>query len=177
MSSLAYANDLEDTLLTKSRTVAKELLTTLKKQLTTALENQDTEKAVVVCSSIGQSIATNLSEKNALLVKRVSLKNRNPNGKPDEYESKVLTLFDEMNSKKELKPDFESFETVKESDGLYFRYMKPIVTGNSCLQCHGNPEAIKPEVKKALADKYPNDLAFGYKEGDIRGAVSLKIKL
>lgn len=173
--NIAYANDNE--LLKKSKSASKSLLGTLKTQLTQAMKKGDTKKAVVVCSSIAQNIAKDVSKKNNLSIKRVSLKNRNINGKPDAYEEKNLKIFNELNKNGKITPTYEVFETVVEKDKKSFRYMKPIITGKTCLQCHGNPEQIKPEVKKILKEKYPHDTALGYKEGDIRGAVSVKVEI
>ena len=55
--------------------------------------------------------------------------------------------------------------------------MKPIMAGKTCLQCHGTEKEISPEVHKKLAEKYPGDLAINHQEGDIRGAVSVKIEI
>lgn len=162
---------------TKAQTASKSLLGTLKTQLTEALSDGDTKKAVVVCSSIAQSIAQNVSKENNLDIKRVSLKNRNPLGSADSFEKETLELFDKMKEEGKLTPESDFSDITMEHNKKVFRFMKPIVTAKSCLQCHGNPEQIKPEVKEILKEKYPNDIAFGYKEGDVRGAVSVKINL
>ncbi|MEK7431742.1 MAG: DUF3365 domain-containing protein [Cyanobacteriota bacterium] len=175
LGSISYALNNEKDFLEISRNSSKELLMSLKQQLTFALKSNDTKKAVVVCSSISQDIAKNISEKHNLVIKRVSLKNRNPNGKPDEFEIENLKQFDELKVKNKLKENHEIFSLVKENNKEYFRYMKPIITAKSCLQCHGNNTEVKEDVKKILLEKYPNDIAFGYKEGDVRGAVSVKI--
>jgi len=59
-----------------------------------------------------------------------------------------------------------------EPTGRFFRYLKALPVGAPCLNCHG--EAIKPEVAAALREHYPADRATGYREGQIRGAVSIK---
>jgi hypothetical protein len=43
-----------------------------------------------------------------------------------------------------------------------------------CVNCHGAPDALAPEVKAQLAKDYPFDQATGYREGQVRGAISLK---
>lgn len=176
--TVAQAEDLYTNFFkTKALTASKSLLGTLKTQLTEALSDGDTKKAVVVCSSIAQSIAQNVSKENNLDIKRVSLKNRNPLGSPDSFEKNTLEVFDKMKEDGKLTPDSDFSDITMENNKKVFRFMKPIVTAKSCLQCHGNPEQIKPEVKDILKEKYPNDIAFGYKEGDVRGAVSVKINL
>ncbi|MFN4151687.1 MAG: DUF3365 domain-containing protein, partial [Candidatus Sericytochromatia bacterium] len=174
--TVAQAEDLYTNIFkTKAQTASKSLLGTLKTQLTEALSDGDTKKAVIVCSSIAQNIAQNVSKENNLYIKRVSLKNRNPLGSPDNFEKETLELFDKMKENGKLTPESDFSDITMENNKKVFRFMKPIVTAKSCLQCHGNPEQIKPEVKETLKEKYPNDIAFGYKEGDVRGAVSIKI--
>ena len=40
-----------------------------------------------------------------------------------------------------------------------------------CLTCHGTD--VSDDVMSALQQRYPNDMATGYLEGQIRGAISL----
>jgi hypothetical protein len=51
------------------------------------------------------------------------------------------------------------------------------MVASPCLACHGDPEAIDPQVKRLLAERYPDDTAVGYKPGDLRGAVSVSVLL
>lgn len=161
----------------KARSASKELLTTLKAQLESALKSGGPEPAITTCSVIAPHIAGNVSKKHGLKIKRVSLKNRNPNGEPDDFDKDALKNFDFLNRKNKLKPSHEYFAVVKENNKNFFRYLKPVVTGKMCLQCHGQPENIKPEVLTILNEKYPGDTATGYNEGDIRGAVSVKLEV
>jgi hypothetical protein len=46
-------------------------------------------------------------------------------------------------------------------------YAEPIVIQDLCLACHG--AEVAPDVKAALAEKYPTDAATGYVVGDLRG--------
>lgn len=45
--------------------------------------------------------------------------------------------------------------------------IKPIYTAPLCLQCHGSH--IASDLKNEISKRYPNDMAIGYKAGDIRG--------
>ena len=45
------------------------------------------------------------------------------------------------------------------------------------MNCHGNQENMMPDVKDLIAQNYPADRATGYKVGDLRGAVSIKISI
>jgi hypothetical protein len=55
--------------------------------------------------------------------------------------------------------------------------MKPIYAEKACLNCHGEKNKIKPAIRQFLERKYPGDEAFGYKEGDISGGISIIISL
>lgn len=78
-----------------------------------------------------------------------SLKYLNPANKPDSWEAKALKEFEENNTK-------EFFEVVDEDPDSYLRLMRPMITNEGCLKCHGFQ---------------------GYKVGDIRGGVGVKLSL
>jgi hypothetical protein len=46
-------------------------------------------------------------------------------------------------------------------------YAETILVKPKCLLCHG--DKVSPGVAAKLADKYPNDAARGYSEGEFRG--------
>jgi chemotaxis family two-component system sensor kinase Cph1 len=77
-----------------------------------------------------------------------SLKLLRPENKADEWETKALKSF-EYGVK-------ESIELSEIKGQLYLRYMKPMITVEGCLKCHGHQ---------------------GYKVGDIRGGVSVSINM
>jgi len=81
--------------------------------------------------------------------------------KPDDFESKAVARF---KSNRDLK------YVAGYVEGNY-RYARPIFIKKGCLKCHGNPEDAPPEV----IEKYGADRAFGYKVGDVRGIVSVKL--
>jgi hypothetical protein len=52
--------------------------------------------------------------------------------------------------------------------------MKPLAIKPVCLTCHGGEKDIPDTVKSELEKVYPFDQATGYKQGELRGAVSIK---
>jgi hypothetical protein len=54
-------------------------------------------------------------------------------------------------------------------------YVRPIVIAKPCLACHGDPAQMAPAVRDLIASRYPADQATGYKEGDLRGAFSVRL--
>ena len=47
--------------------------------------------------------------------------------------------------------------------------LRPIVTRQPCLTCHGPRRQIAPAVLDALKRSYPSDRAVGFRSGDLRG--------
>lgn len=86
---------------------------------------------------------------------------RNPQNKPDAFEAEAIQLFKQG---KEIKFS-DTF-----SEGNY-RYAQPIYVKKACLRCHGDPA----KAPKDVIDKYGDQRAFGYKIGDVRGIISVKL--
>ena len=162
--------------LEKNRKLAQEFVQKLGGILKAQLETAGADQAINVCKEVAPTLAHQYSQNNKI-VKRVSLKNRNPNlGLPDDWEAAVLNTFEQKN-KTDIGSPQEYYEVVSESDGKWFRYMKAIPTQQMCLQCHGKPEDIKPNIQARILKEYPNDKAIGYSVGEIRGAVAIKHKM
>lgn len=158
----------EAKLAAEARAIVKQFGGQLKPKLKSAIQSGGLEHAVAVCSVEAPKIAATLSETSGWQVKRVSLKARNKtSASPDAFETKVLEDFDLRQQQGEQPP---TISFVKVIDGK-FRFMQAQGTEGLCLSCHGN--AIPANVKKAISQHYPNDLASGYSLGQVRGAFSL----
>ncbi len=153
---------------------ASEFMGQLKSILIKQIKSEGTLSAVAVCSDTAQVLTNNFGLKKGVYIKRVSFKNRNKHSVPDEFEARILKEFEQIKKEGKLTSDTEHFEIIIENDYQYLRYMKPIKIGAACLKCHGNEEKISTEVKELIAKRYPDDKAVGYKNGDLRGAVSIK---
>jgi hypothetical protein len=55
-------------------------------------------------------------------------------------------------------------------------YARPILVQERCLTCHGDRERLAPGVRELLAARYPLDQATGYRVGDLRGMISVRIR-
>ena len=156
------------------RDAASEFMGRLKSILINQIKSEGVLSAVAVCSDTALALTNDFGLMKGVYIKRVSFKNRNKNNVPDGFEAKVLKGFEQMKTEGKLTTNTEHFEIIKENDHEYLRYMKPIKIGAACLKCHGNEEKIATEVKDLIAKRYPDDKAVGYKNGDLRGAVSIK---
>ena len=156
------------------RTTAMEFMKDLKSVLINQIQTKGVMQAVSVCSDTAQVLTNNFGVQRGVYIKRVSLKNRNVNNFPDDFEKKVLNKFELLHQNKELNSETEHVEIVQEGEFKYLRYLKPILVQAECLNCHGSETDIMPEVKQLISLEYADDKAFGYMIGDLRGAVSLK---
>lgn len=117
--------------------------------------------AVTFCNERAMPLTDSLSEKYNCQIQRISDKYRNPSNKPNKYDEDVLMKLGSSNSGEPL--------LVAENGKVV--YYKPIrIAIPSCLNCHGiENKDIAPKTLEAIVQKYPRDLAIGYKEGDFRG--------
>lgn len=156
------------------RTIATDFMKDLKSILIKQIQSGGVLKAVTVCSDTAQVLTNKFGMERGIYIKRVSLKNRNPNNYPDDFEKRILNQFELLQQNEELNNKTEFAEIITEGDYRYLRYLKPIIVQAECLNCHGSETDIMPEVKNLIAQNYPDDKAIGYKPGELRGAVSIK---
>lgn len=155
-----------------SRTTVQKFSNTLQEALQQALQNGGPPNGITVCRDKAGQIATELSGQVNMIVGRTSLKLRNPNNAPDNWEMAVLRQFDARLADGEAADKLEFFAVIDDDQGQKtFRYMKAIPTTSQCLNCHG--ETVDSEVEVKLKELYPDDKARGYKEGELRGAFTL----
>ena len=96
-------------------------------------------------------------------LKQTSLKYRNLANHPDILEAKYLKEFEELGHPKGKGIG----EVIANSDGSkVYRYMLPTYIEPACLKCHGGPKGEKDIT---------GHIKEGYKEGEIRGAISVMI--
>ncbi|WP_204138309.1 DUF3365 domain-containing protein [Halomicronema sp. CCY15110] len=142
---------------------AIENLDAMRSGLASTLEGSDAmptgETFKQVCKPVGMR-AKQLSQENGWQVKQIATKYRNPAHAPDNDQARTaLNRF-------EANPDVMGFwdrETIDGQSGL--RYYRRINVEASCLACHG-AKGDRPDFVKA---KYPDDKAFDFNVGDLRG--------
>jgi hypothetical protein len=168
--------------LERARQAAQQLKGELMKNLTAALAEGGAPRGVRVCAEIAPGIAAGLS-KDGMTVRRVTTRPRNPANAPDAWEKELLDALAAAHARGEQPAEIVEVteEVVTPGSGRAARrellYLSPLTIAAPCLQCHGDPSAIDPAVRAALAERYPRDRATGYKAGDFRGAVSVRIAL
>jgi hypothetical protein len=163
--------------LQQSRGATKDLLLSLRRTLDDHLATGGPTHAIAVCADTAQVMTEAIGKKNALAIRRVSDRWRNPLDEPDGFERSVLTLFGVALRETTLTDASEHSEVVLEDGRRILRYMKPIRIVGMCTACHGEPSRMDPALREVIRDRYPDDRATGYAIGDLRGAVSIRVPL
>lgn len=181
-SSLSFAEENMDGKLVVYSSTIKELMGVLKLELKAAMEKGGAVTALEVCKEKASQISTKISKQAGFRIGRTSLKPRNANNTPDEWEKKVLSAFETRKAEGESPKKLEFYQVVENEGQRQLRYMKAIPTRGVCLECHGSTgshivtedtDYIDEAVQKKLKELYPNDNATDFKVGDLRGAFSI----
>jgi hypothetical protein len=170
----AAAGAIPDDALERARATADDLTRDLAGMVMTTLQEQGAVAAVEVCSGVAQE-RTASHAREGVVVRRVTDRLRNPLNAPDAEEARELERFEVLAGEGRLPG--EIVRLVRRGDDRTLHYMRPIVMGQPCLTCHGPPEEIDPEVRAILSERYPQDAATGYRLGEFRGAVSVRVDL
>jgi hypothetical protein len=155
-----------------ARKAAGSLIQQLGGELKQVMSAQGPEAAISVCKEKAPQIAAAVSRQSGYDIKRVSPKNRNPNGAPDAWEAQAQATLEKRLAAGEKPETLDTWQVVDTPSGKQFRYAKAVPVQPVCLVCHG--EAIPDGVKARLAADYPNDKATGYQAGMLRGIISIR---
>lgn len=135
-----------------------------KDALTQALGKAGAAKAIDKCKVDSAKLTSgpSVSGIETIEVGRTSLKLRNPKNAPRDW----------------MKPHLNKFKDWKPGDSIEKRllinlgphrygYLEPIYVQGICLSCHG--KFVTTDIKKEIAEHYPQDEAMGYEFGALRG--------
>lgn len=115
-----------------------------------------------VCRPVGTQVKRVASE-NGWRIDQMAIKFRNPAHRPDSAARRVMEMM-------EADEGMTGIWYADRSDGRDgYRYFRRIVVEPACLACHGAKED-RPEFVK---EDYPEDRAYGFEVGDLRGVYSV----
>lgn len=135
--------------------------------LNKAIQEKGVLHALEFCNVEALPLAQKMEEEHNAIIKRVSDRNRNPGNAANKEELYYIESF-----RKQIAGG-EDPEPVLVPSGGKTRFYYPIITNKMCLQCHGKPEEIQPEVLRKIKLLYPQDKALGYSENEVRGIWSI----
>lgn len=156
--------------LAQSEALAGKLQKALGSQLMAAMKEGGPAAAIRVCQSVAQDITRLASEEEAteVSISRTALRVRNPANRATADSVDVLEHWQQQfQAGEKLEPSL----TEKEDTVIVHR---PIMTGEVCLQCHGEAQQIQKDTLALLHELYPEDRATGFAAGDLRGAFRIE---
>jgi hypothetical protein len=122
----------------------------------------DEETFRAVCRPVAVE-AQRIARENGWVVEQLAEKYRNPAHRPDPEAQRVLAWMAERDELQGL-----WVRTLKDSlPGV--RYFRRITVQLACLACHG-PKERRPRF---VVQNYPDDRAFDFQVGDLRGAYAV----
>lgn len=154
---------------TKGKDIAQASFKALSGKLTEQMKAGGPKQAIPFCNVEAIPLTDSLSAKYNVSIKRTSDKFRNPKNEPTQRELEVITNYKDQKSKGAfLEP------IVEESADKKVHFYAPILTSNKCLACHGKlEETLKVQTDSIIKSLYPNDLATGYGDEELRGIWSI----
>lgn len=152
---------------------ARQLREGLVRRLAAALDSAGPVAAIEVCSRDAMMLTDSIARAagDGIAVKRTTDRVRNPRNAPDELERQALARFQADLAAGRPLPGY--FVQSAGAEGM--RYYEPLRTAPLCLQCHGNVDDMDPAVRAVLAERYPQDRAVSYGEGDFRGLIRVTV--
>jgi len=170
--ALAYSSyRREQTLILKgavenARTISRQIIETrdyLSKSVTTEPEYNENLIPQVAASRV----ALQLTRGSNYYVRQVSLRYRNPDNRPDNFETAQLTIFRDVKAA-------ETWQIAKDKGKKSLRYLLPMVSDESCLTCHGSYDTAPGFIQR----RFPRGhFSYGYKVGEVIGAVSVSVPM
>jgi len=151
----------------KARILSRQIIETRDYLSRSVMEEAETNYALVpqVAASL---ISKRITEGSPYYVRQISLRNRNPDNRPDGYEIAELKKM-----YKESKP-IENLQIVSDHGKETLRYLQPMIANSSCLICHGNYETAPDFVKKRFPKGHPS---YNYQIGEMIGALSVSVPM
>ncbi len=141
----------------------------LSSQLIEQMKEGGPIQAIPFCNEQAMPITHQLSEKFNVTIKRTSDKLRNQENNPSVRELEIIQDYENSLADNEgLMPLVEIDNNGKK------HFYAPIILKANCLVCHGKlNETINSKTDSIVKSLYPNDMATGYSEGDLRGIWSV----
>lgn len=125
-------------------------------ELMTAVEEGDFSRGVAFCKEAAPRVQEQVATDHRVELGRTSFKIRNPANRPRDW----------------AKPFVDGWvaeDVVLAKGSGELAYLSPIMLAEFCTECHGTADRISDDVKKILAEEYPEDEATGFQAGDLRG--------
>jgi hypothetical protein len=154
---LSFSVHADDHVVYEKLTALNQMRETLSSTLDYKTEPVDETTFRETCMPVGKELMRWAGEK-GYQARQISHKNRNPANAVQESDTEIYSLFLDQ-------PDKQRHAEIKDGEEFDARYYFRIPYVTSCGHCHGSKESRPDFVKQ----KYPEDAAYDFSEGDLRG--------
>lgn len=149
-----------------ARTISHQIIET-RNYLSQSVTNEPARNYNLVPQVAATRIARQLTRGTPYYVRQVSLRYRNPDNRPDSFETARLTAFRDKDAS-------ETWQVSSEGGVKSLRYMLPMKADASCLACHGSYDSAPAFVRA----RFPRGhFSYNYNPGEVIGAVSVSIPM
>jgi len=149
-----------------ARTISRQIIET-RDYLSRSVTSEPEHNENLIPQVAATRIALQLTKGSTYYVRQVSLRYRNPDNRPDSFESALLATFRDAKAA-------ETWQVTGQGDGKALRYLMPMVADRSCLTCHGSYD----EAPRFVQKRFPRGhFSYGYQVGEVIGAVSVSVPM
>lgn len=149
-----------------ARIIAKEIIET-REYMSGVVKDEPAHNYNLVPQVVATQVAKKITQNSNYYVRQVSLRYRNPENRPDDYEAEQLSTF-------KGKKKYETWNIIDTPRGKELRYMLAMNAEKSCLECHGSYDAAPAFVQQ----RFPRGhYSYNYQLGEVIGAVSVTVPM
>jgi Protein of unknown function (DUF3365) len=141
--------------------VVAEMQGAVLRELTDALAHRSPAGAISFCHLDATAIIQRVGMAEGIAAGRTSDRVRNPKNAPKSWAAPLV--------KAHAGQAARSVEGFAVDLGDKVGVLRPIVEQPMCAGCHGPVERFDPGVAVVLQNRYPEDRALGFRDGEIRG--------
>lgn len=154
-----------------ARAISRQIIET-RDYLSRTVHDEASGNSGLIPQVAASRIARQLTQGKRFSVRQVSLRYRNPDNRPDDFEAALLQRFSTSGPR-------ESWQVVAggdsgDSSARALRYLLPMMAEESCLACHGSHETAPEFVRRRFPPGHPS---YGYRVGETIGAVSVMVPM
>ncbi len=131
------------------------------RELADAFRRGGPETAIGFCHLDATVMSQRIGKEQGIAAGRTSDRLRNPTNAPRPWAAPLV----KANAGRETKGVDGFVVDLGDRVGV----LRPMAERPVCAGCHGPVDKMKPGVTRVLAERYPEDRAIGFREGEIRG--------
>jgi len=149
-----------------ARIIAQQIIET-RDYMSSVIRDEPERNYALVPQVVATQVAKRITRGSPFYVRQISLRYRNPENRPDSYETAQLEKF-------ARKSVGEEYRVVSVNGRQELRYLLPMMAEKSCLECHGAFAAAPLFVQRRFP---PGHYSYNYKLGEVIGAVSVSVPM